>query len=38
MEDMGSKKGIPQRKWSKEEKLCIINRHLDEQISIRQLE
>lgn len=33
-----SKKGIPHRKWSKEEKLEIIHRHLDDHISIRQIE
>ena len=33
-----SKKGIPHRKWRKEEKLRIIKRHLEEHISLRQLE
>ena len=33
-----SKKGIPHRKWSKEEKLQIIHLHLDEHKSLRQLE
>lgn len=33
-----SKKGVPHRKWSKEEKLRIIRLHLDEHISIRQIE
>ena len=33
-----SKKGIPHRKWSKEEKLKIIRIHLDEHVSIEQIE
>ena len=33
-----SKKGVPHRKWSKEEKLKIIRLHLDEHISIGQIE
>ena len=33
-----SKKGIPHRKWSKEEKLRIIRLHLDEHQSIRKIE
>jgi transposase-like protein len=33
-----SKKGIPHRKWSKDEKLQIIRLHMDEHISIRQIE
>jgi len=32
------KKGIPHRKWSKEEKLRIIRLHMEEHISIRQIE
>ena len=32
------KKGVPNRKWSKEEKLRIIRLHLDEHISIRKIE
>lgn len=32
-----SKKGIPHRKWSKEEKLRIVQRHLEKHISIRTL-
>ena len=32
------KKGIPHRKWSKEEKLRIVQLHLDEHKSLRQLE
>lgn len=32
------KKGVPHRKWSKDEKLRILNRHLEEHVSIRQLE
>ena len=33
-----SLKGIPHRKWSKEEKMKIVRLHLDEHISIKQLE
>ena len=33
-----SKKGVPHRKWSKEEKLKIVGMHLDEHISMRQIE
>ena len=32
------KKGVPHRKWSKEEKLRIVQRHLEKHISIRTLE
>ena len=32
------KKGVPHRKWSKDEKLQIIRLHMDEHISIRQIE
>ena len=32
------KKGTPHRKWSKEEKLRLIRLHLDEHISIREIE
>ena len=32
------KKGIPHRKWSKEEKLKIIHLHLDEHMSVREIE
>ena len=35
---MGSKKGVPHRRWSKEEKLKIIRLHLDEHKSIQQIE
>lgn len=35
---MGSKKGIPHRKWSKEEKLEIVQIHLEEHIPIREIE
>ena len=35
---MGSKKGVPHRKWRKEEKLRIVHLHLDEHKSLRQLE
>lgn len=34
---MGSKKGVPHRKWSKEEKLKIIKLHLEEHISIKEI-
>ena len=33
-----SKKGVPHRKWSKEEKLRIIKEHLDDHKSIREIE
>jgi len=33
-----SKKGITHRKWSKEDKLSIIKKHLDEHISICEIE
>ena len=32
------KKGIPYRKWSKEEKLKIIHLHLDDHVSIKAIE
>ena len=32
------KKGIPHRKWSKEDKLRIIKMHLEEHIPIKQIE
>ena len=32
------KKGIPHRKWSKEEKLKIIHLHLDEHMSLLKIE
>ena len=32
------KKGIPHRKWSKEEKLKIIHLHLDDHVSIKAIE
>ena len=32
------KKGIPHRKWTKEQKLEIIRKHLDEHVAIKQLE
>lgn len=35
---MGSKKGVPHRKYSKEEKLKYVQLHLEEHISIMQLE
>ena len=31
------KKGVPHRKWSKDEKLRIIRRHLEEHIAIEQI-
>lgn len=34
---MGSKKGVPHRKWSKEEKLKIVKLHLEEHISINEI-
>lgn len=34
---MGSKKGVPHRKWSKEEKLKIVKLHLEEYISISEI-
>ena len=33
-----SKKGVPHRKWSKEDKLGIIKKHLEEHIPIREIE
>ena len=35
---MGSKKGMPHRKWSKEEKLEIVQIHLEKHIPIREIE
>ena len=35
---MGSKKGIPHRKWTKEEKLKFVKMHLEEHKSITQIE
>ena len=35
---MGSKKGIPHRKWTKEEKINLVKLHLDEHISLGQIE
>ena len=32
------KKGTPHRKWSKEEKMVIVKKHLDEHISIKEIE
>lgn len=32
-----SKKGIPHRKWTKEQKLEIIRKHLDEHIAVTRL-
>ena len=33
-----SKKGVPHRRWSKEEKLTIIRLHLEEHMSIKEIE
>ena len=35
---MGSKKGIPHRKWTKEEKLKFVKMHLEEHKSLLQIE
>ena len=35
---MGSKKGVPHRKWTKEEKLKIVKLHLEERKSTGQIE
>ena len=35
---MGCKKGIPHKKWAKEEKLKYVRLHLDEHISIHGIE
>lgn len=35
---MGSKKGVPHRNWTKEEKLGIVKLHLEEHMSVRQIE
>ena len=35
---MGSKKGVPHRKWTKEEKLKIVKLHLEEHKSIMEIE
>jgi len=35
---MGSKKGIPHRKWSKDEKLAFVKLHLEGHMSIREIE
>lgn len=35
---MGSRKGVPHRKWTKEEKLNIVKLYLDEHIPIREIE
>ena len=34
---MGSRKGIPHRKWSKEDKLKYVKMHLDEHVSIMEI-
>jgi len=35
---MGCKKGVPHRKWSKNEKLKLVKLHLDEHMSICEIE
>ena len=35
---MGSKKGVPHRKWSKEEKLRLVKLHIEEHKSIGEIE
>ena len=35
---MGSKKGVPHRSWTKEEKLKIVRLHLEEHKSIMEIE
>jgi transposase-like protein len=35
---MGSLKGVPHRKWTKEEKLRIVKMHLEEHIPILKIE
>ena len=35
---MGTKKGTKQRKWSKEEKLKLVLLHLNEKVSLMQIE
>ena len=35
---MGSKKGVPHRKWTKEEKIYLVKLHLEEHIAIREIE
>ena len=37
-QSMGSKKGVPHRKWTKEEKLYIVKLHLEEHIAITEIE
>ena len=32
------KKGVPHRKWSKKEKLHYIHLHLDEHVSVMEIE
>lgn len=34
---MGSKKGVPHRKWSKEDKLKYIKMHLEDHYSLREI-
>jgi transposase-like protein len=38
VKEMGSKKGIPHRKWTREEKLELVKLHLNEHISILEIE
>ena len=35
---MGSKKGVPHRKWTKEEKVYFVKLHLEEHVAIREIE
>ena len=35
---MGCQKGVPHRKWSKDEKLKLIKLHLEEHMSAREIE
>ena len=38
VKEMGTKKGTKPRKWSKEEKLKLVRLHLDEKVSLMQIE
>ena len=35
---MGSKRGVPHRKWTKEEKLYFVKLHLEEHVAITEIE
>ena len=37
-QSMGSKKGVPHRKWTKEEKIYFVKLHLEEHIAITEIE